>query len=115
MENNRRFTSDTILYLPLLVKITCYSAKERERERDCVHIRSFRVVRDSEYISTSPPNCNIYFTFICSYTQHVSAIISHHHVYFLSLKLLPVLILLSSYICSFLPLTRKNFVYKFIV
>jgi hypothetical protein len=50
------------------------------------------------YTSTLLSKCNIYFTLICSFTQHVSALISHHQVYLLSLELLPVLILLSRYI-----------------
>jgi hypothetical protein len=38
------------------------------------------------YTSMLPPKCNIYFTIICSFTQHVSATVNHHQVYFTLLK-----------------------------
>jgi hypothetical protein len=40
------------------------------------------------YTSMLPSKCNIYFYFslICSFTQHVLALISHHQVYFTLLK-----------------------------
>jgi hypothetical protein len=59
--------------------------------------------------STLPSNCNIYFIFICSFTQHILALISHNQVYFISLKLLPVLILLSSYIAVFSSVNSLQF------
>jgi hypothetical protein len=38
------------------------------------------------YTSTVPSKCNVYFTVICSLTQHVSVLISHHQVCFILLK-----------------------------
>jgi hypothetical protein len=38
------------------------------------------------YTSMLPSKCNIYFTLICSFTRHVSALINHHQMYFTLLK-----------------------------
>jgi hypothetical protein len=48
-------------------------------------------------------------TFICSFTRHVSALINHQQMYFLSLKLLPVLILSRYTVPLILLLHCKSF------
>jgi hypothetical protein len=57
-------------------------------------------------ISTLPSKCNVYFTLICSLTQHVSALTSHHQAYFTLLKNVNCSNIIIKLHFSFLPLTR---------
>jgi hypothetical protein len=58
------------------------------------------------YTSTLPSKCNIYLTLICSFTQHVLPLISHHQVYFTLLKTVNCSNIIIDLHCSLLLLTH---------